>query len=226
MTRNIHLDIDIRLPNWIMKIENLKIWYKEELFAINGKLEIRKDDKIWIIWRNWIWKTTLIKTLFSQLQPLWWKIELNEKIRLGSFSQTLEDLNMENTCLDEICWPWISQTQARTILGSLLIIWDKVEQKIKTFSWWEKAKVALTKLILSKPHIIIMDEPTNHLDIYSKQSIQNLIKTFPWPTIIVSHDEDLLMNTSNKLRLITPGNFEKFDIIEQWFEKFKWTLKE
>lgn len=219
--RNIRLGIDIRLPNLIMKIQNLVIGYSTPLFTQSWTLEINKDAKIWVIWKNWIWKTTLLKTILWEIPALWWTYEINEKIRIWSFSQSVVDLNMDNSIIEEVCNVWVSQTDARTILWNLLIIWDKVFQKIQTLSWWEKAKVALTKLILSKPHMIIMDEPTNHIDIHTKQSIINLLNSFSWVSLIVSHDRDLLESTSNKLWIINNWELKQRDLIEKWFEKFQ-----
>lgn len=219
--RNIHLWIDIRLPNLIMKIQNLVVWYSTPLFTQTWTLEINKDAKIWVIWKNWIGKTTLLKTILWEIPALWWTYEINEKIRIWSFSQSVVDLNINNTIIEEVCNVWVSQTDARTILWNLLIIWDKVFQKIQTLSWWEKAKVALTKLILSKPHMIIMDEPTNHIDIHTKQSIINLLNSFSWVSLIVSHDRDLLESTSNKLWIINNWELKQRDLIEKWFENFQ-----
>lgn len=219
--RKIQLGVDIRLPNLIMKIQNLVVWYSTPLFSQSWTLEINKDAKIWVIWKNWIGKTTLLKTILWEIPALWWTYEINEKIRIWSFSQSVVDLNLNNTIIEEVCNVWVSQTDARTILWNLLIIWDKVFQKIQTLSWWEKAKVALTKLILSRPHMIIMDEPTNHIDIHTKQSIINLLNSFAWVSLIVSHDRDLLESTSNKLWIINNWELKQRDLIEKWFENFK-----
>ncbi|MEF2176085.1 MAG: ABC-F family ATP-binding cassette domain-containing protein, partial [Candidatus Absconditabacteria bacterium] len=141
--RNIRLGIDIRLPNLIMKIQNLVIGYSTPLFTQSGTLEINKDAKIGVIGKNGIGKTTLLKTILGEIPALGGTYEINEKIRIGSFSQSVVDLNMDNSIIEEVCNVGVSQTDARTILGNLLIIGDKVFQKIQTLSGGEKAKVAL-----------------------------------------------------------------------------------
>ena len=105
------------------------------------------------------------------------------------------------------------------MLGGLLITGDKVKQKISTLSGGERAKVALTKMLLSRPDIIIMDEPTNHLDIHSKGVIKNMLQGFTGMILIVSHDRDLLESISNKLWLIKDLQLSIYDEPEYGFRE-------
>ena len=218
-TRNITFKLHERLPNFIMELDELSIWYNwNTLVSLPKKIEITKDMRIWIIWKNWIWKTTLIKTILWELNPLYWWIQIHENLKIWSYSQALDWLDYENTILKEIVWPWISIKDARNLLGSLLINNEKMDQKIWTLSWWEKAKVALTKMLLSQPQIIIMDEPTNHLDLWSKETIKNMLTEFNWVSIIVSHDRDFLEWTSNLLRVLSIWQLEVYHDLERWFQ--------
>ena len=218
-TRNITFKLHERLPNFIMELDELSIWYwSHTLISLPKKIEITKDMRIWIIWKNWIWKTTLIKTILWELNPLYWWVQIHENLKIWSYSQALDWLDYESTILKEIVWPWISIKDARSLLGSLLIDNEKMDQKIWTLSWWEKAKVALTKMLLSQPQIIIMDEPTNHLDLWSKETIKNMLTEFNWVSIIVSHDRDFLEWTSNLLRVLSNWQLEVYHDLERWFE--------
>jgi len=218
-TRNITFKLHERLPNFIMELDELSIWYNwNTLVSLPKKIEITKDMRIWIIWKNWIWKTTLIKTILWELNPLYWWIQIHENLKIWSYSQALDWLDYENTILKEIVWPWISIKDARSLLGSLLIDNEKMDQKIWTLSWWEKAKVALTKMLLSQPQIIIMDEPTNHLDLWSKETIKNMLTEFNGVSIIVSHDRDFLEWTSNILRVLSNWQLEVYHDLERGFQ--------
>ena len=218
-TRNITFKLHERLPNFIMELDELSIWYwSNTLVSLPKKIEITKDMRIWIIWKNWIWKTTLIKTILWELNPLYWWIQIHENLKIWSYSQALDWLDYENTILKEIVWPWISIKDARGLLGSLLIDNEKMDQKIWTLSGWEKAKVALTKMLLSQPQIIIMDEPTNHLDLWSKETIKNMLTEFNWVSIIVSHDRDFLEWTSNILRVLSNWQMEVYHDLERGFQ--------
>jgi ATP-binding cassette, subfamily F, member 3 len=94
------------------------------------------------------------------------------------------------------------------MLGGLLISNEKWHQTIQTLSGGERAKVALVKMLLRKPHVIVMDEPTNHLDLHSKQAIQTMLSGFNGVSIIVSHDRHLLANTSKTLWKIQDGELK------------------
>lgn len=200
--KSIKIQLEKRLPEIILKLLNLEIWYSSPIIKMPEYLEVLKTDKIWIMWPNWAWKSTLLKTILWELKALSWEVEINQYLKIGSYSQVLEDLDMKKSIINELNQDFNDQTRIRNILWWLLITWEKVDQKINTLSWWERAKVALTKMLLSKPHIIIMDEPTNHLDIHSKEMIKDMLKDFPWTTVVVSHDRDLLSATSNKIWLI------------------------
>ena len=200
-----------------MKLTNVEVWYDYPIVTLPEYLEVNKSDKIWIIWENWAWKTTFLKTMLWELKILDWHIDLNETLKVWSYSQVLADLDMEKNILQELMKDYDNETEIRNMLGWLLIIWDKVEQKIKTLSGWERAKVALTKMLLVKPHIIVMDEPTNHLDIHSKQVIKNMLLNFEWTTLIVSHDRDILEAISTKIWLIKWGFLNEYREIDRGF---------
>lgn len=217
--RNIKVWVDIRIPNLIMRLNKLIVWYKNPLISLPAKIEITNDKKIGIIWKNWVWKTTLFRTIMWDLKPLSGDVYINDKINIGYYSQTADDLDMDSSVIDELVWSWVGQKEARAILWWLLINWDKVEQKIWTLSWWERAKVALTKMLLQKPHVIVMDEPTNHLDLYSKEVIKNMLAEFPWVSMVVSHDRDLLESISNQVWVIKNWNMESYESLQRWFKE-------
>ncbi len=222
LVKDIHVEIDKRLPEVVMKISDVVIWYDYPLVHLPEYLEVKKSDKIWIIWENWAWKTTFLKTLLWELKLLDGSIEINETLKIGSYSQVLEDLDPNKNILEELLADFQDETKIRNMLGGLLIIWDKVEQKISTLSWWERAKVALTKMLLVKPHVIIMDEPTNHLDIHSKQVIKKMLDEFEWTTMIVSHDRDILEAISNKIWLVKSGFLNEYKEMERAFMEIWW----
>ncbi len=209
--KSIEIKQEKRLPEIIMKLSNVEVWYTSPIVTLWEYIEVYKTDKIWIIWKNWAWKTTFLRTILWELEALDWIVEINKDLIIWSYSQVLENLDKEKSILEELSKDHQDQTKIRGILWGLLIIGDKVDQKIKTLSGWERAKVALTKMLLVKPHIIVMDEPTNHLDIHSKEVIKDMLAGFHWTTIIVSHDRDLLQSVSNKVWLIQDWILVRYD---------------
>lgn len=217
--RDIHLELDKRLPEIIMKLQNVEVWYSYPIVTLPSYLEVNKSDKIWIIGENWAWKTTFLKTLLWELALLDGEIAINETLKIGSYSQVLAELDKSSSIINELLKDFPDETKIRTMLWGLLIQWDKVDQIISTLSWWERAKVALTKMLLNNPHIIVMDEPTNHLDIHSKQVIKNMLLAFEGTTLIVSHDRDFLESISNKIWLIKWGFLNEYREMERWFSE-------
>ncbi len=211
----ISLQSDKRLPEIIMKLENIQVGYTFPLITFPEEIAVHKSEKIWIIWANGTWKTTLLKTILWDLKALAWTANINETIKIWSFAQILEELDLSNSIINELWKSHNNEQEIRKILWGLLIQWDKVNQRIDSLSWWERAKVWLTKMLLQRPDIIVMDEPTNHLDLHSKQVIKKMLHWFNGTTLIVSHDRDLLENVSNKIWLIRNKELEIYEEVEE-----------
>jgi len=210
---------NMRLPEVIMRLKNIEVWYEYPLVTLPEFIEVYKQDKIWIIGKNGAGKTTLLRTILWEIKALEWVSEINERVKIGWYAQVLEWLDISMSIIAELWKDYENEREIRTMLWGLLITGDKVEQSIATLSWGERAKVALTKMLLSKPDIIVMDEPTNHLDIHSKQVIGKMLQSFQGTTIIVSHDRDLLESVSNKLWLIKDMQLVTYDEPEKGFSE-------
>ena len=211
----ISLTSEKRLPEIIMKLTDIQVGYTFPLINLPEEIAVHKSEKIWIIWANWTWKTTLLKTILWDLKTLSWEAYINDTIKVWSFAQILEELDLENSIINELWKSHNNEQEIRKILWGLLIRWEKVNQRIDSLSGWERAKVWLTKMLLQKPDIIVMDEPTNHLDLHSKQVIKKMLHWFNGTTLIVSHDRDLLENVSNKIWLIRNKELEIYDEVEE-----------
>ena len=220
--KKINFKLSQRLPNLIMQIEWLTVWYPwKELVTLPNKIEITKEMHIGVIGKNWIWKTTLIKTILGQLQPLHWSVKVHPDLRIGSYSQVFDDLHPNDTVIEAVMWVWISYQDARAFLWTLKIDVEKMDHKVSSLSWWEMAKVAVTKMLLQKPHIIIMDEPTNHLDLWSKETIKMMLQWFNGVTLIVSHDRDFLEWTSNMIWWIWDKRLTVFHDLQRAFQELE-----
>ncbi len=215
----ITVQANMRLPEVIMKLKNIEVGYDYPIVTLPEEIEVHKQDKIWIIGKNGAGKTTLLKTILWEQKALDGSSEINERVKIGWYAQVLEGLDTSMSIIAELGKHHGNEQEIRTMLWGLLITGDKVDQSIATLSGWERAKVALTKMLLSRPDIIVMDEPTNHLDIHSKQVIKKMLQSFHGTTLIVSHDRDLLESVSNKLWLIKDMMLVTYDEPKKGFSE-------
>lgn len=199
------------LPEKIMDIKDLYVWYDSPIVSMPYEITVTKQDKIGIIGRNGSGKTTFLKTLLGEIPALSGKVTTNTNLTIWSYSQVLANLNPESTVMQELSKWHDKYQEIRTMLWGLLIQNEKWHQTISTLSGGERAKVALTKMLLTRPHIVIMDEPTNHLDLHSKNAIQVMLENFNGVSIIVSHDRHLLTHTSTSIWLIQDGALRVFN---------------
>src|SRR5699024_5426927 len=143
-----------------------------------------------LIGPNGIGKSTLLRTLVKQIDPVDGELNYGTKVDIGYYEQEQENLTPSNTVLKEV-WdehPLINEETVRTFLGSFLFRGEDVENSISTISGGERARVSLAKLTLNHDMILILDETTNHLHIASKEVLENVIIYNQGTLLFVSHD--------------------------------------
>jgi len=113
----------------------------------------------------------------------------------------LESLNLNNTILQEVqeCGTKKTDLELRALLGCFLFGGDEIDKKIKVLSGGEKARVALTKTIISKANFLMLDEPTNHLDMATVELLAEALTKYDGSIILVSHDRYFISKTANKI---------------------------
>lgn len=208
-----------RLPERILLLEHAIVGYDPDkpLVTLPPKIEVTKSMQIGIVGKNGVGKTTLLQSILGEHPLLSWSIKITPNLIIGSYGQIVESMDGTKTIMDELLWPGTSMKEILGILWSLSLSAEKAQQRIVTLSWGEKAKVALTKMLLTKPDVIIMDEPTNHLDILSKESITMMLQQFSWVSIIISHDREFLSQVSNILWVIQEKELRVYEDVEKGF---------
>ena len=215
-----NLQVQRRLPETLIRISELSVGYGNQvLISLPRELEVTKAMKIGIIGKNGVWKTTLLKTLLGEIPALYWDVRIHEKIKIWFYSQIADDLDPQSTITQELVWPGVSYKEMMSYLWALQMEQEKAEQKIATLSGWERSKVALAKMLLAHPDIVVMDEPTNHLDLTSKDAIKEMLSGFNGVSIIVSHDRDFLESTCDLLRVIRDEKLTVFHSLDRGFEE-------
>jgi ATP-binding cassette subfamily F protein 3 len=179
----------------VMRLENIKKSYGDNVVFDGLDYEIERGDKIAVVGPNGAGKSTMIRIL-AGLEPIQGG-ERNEghKVTTNYFAQhQAEDLDLKKDALEVMMSAGSNEKESRlrSILGSFLFRGDDVFKKVKVLSGGEKSRLALAKMLLSPANFLIFDEPTNHLDMSSKNILQQAIQQYEGTCVIVSHDRAFL----------------------------------
>lgn len=220
-------ETEISSADKVLEIRNLSMSYENKELFKNLNLTIFKRDRIGIIGKNGVGKSTLLKIIMGKEIQKEGIIKIGERVKIGYYDQNHQGLSLENTILQEIIYNFpMSEEQARTLAGGFLFTDEEVEKKIKNLSGGEKARVAFMKLILKKPNFLILDEPTNHLDIYSREILEEALEDYDGTIILVSHDRYFLENVTNNIYEIKNDGAEIFKGDYESYIKSKESVKE
>lgn len=204
-TFKINFSPDMNSYREVLKVKNLCVGYDRELCKLSFNVE--RGNKLGIIGENGIGKSTFLKTIMGEVPSLGGKFIFGDRVDIGYFSQSLDNLNYDNTIYDEIMkeFPKMIPNEVRTLLGSFEFSGEDVFKKIGNLSGGEKVRVSLCKILYRKPNVLILDEPTNHLDIINKDTIEKMLNSYKGTIIMVSHDRYLIKNVCDKLLVMEDG---------------------
>ena len=165
--------------------------YGEKVVYAGINLEVERDKRIVLVGPNGAGKSTLLKILADVLPVQQGVRELGHNTKTGYYSQyRIEMLQPQRTVFEEaLDTPQrITEQEIRTVLGCFLFSGDSVFKKISVLSGGEKSRLALVKLLLDPPNLLLMDEPTTHLDIGSIDALIGALKVFAGTVVFISHD--------------------------------------
>ena len=184
---------------------------KKTLFE-NVNLDIKKGEKICIVGRNGIGKTTLLKLLLEELAPEKGRVKIGHNVTFGYYDQGQLLLNPRNTVLEEMknTYRLYTDTHMRSLLGRFLFKNDDVFLNVGDLSGGEKARLSLLKLMLGGANTLLLDEPTNHMDIESKEVFEEALSEFPGTAIIISHDRYFLQKIPDRILELTPNGIIEY----------------
>lgn len=170
--------------------------------------ELLAGQRLGIIGPNGTGKTTLLKLALGKNQTTSGSVQIGKGLSVGYLDQAGLELNPNNSVLEEIGLERSDMLpeQLRTRLGSFMFSEDDVFKKVGKLSGGEKNRLALCKLVLAEPEILILDEPTNHLDIPSTEALEDALQNYKGTIITVSHDRYFLEKTVD--HLLTLGTDE------------------
>ncbi|MBQ5742767.1 MAG: ABC-F family ATP-binding cassette domain-containing protein [Clostridia bacterium] len=205
--------------NEVVKVENLAKSYEDKALFSDVTWTLFQKQHAFLVGPNGCGKTTLLKILLGQESADCGQSEFGARVQVGYYDQTIGDLHDEKTVFEEVsdAYPKLGNTAVRTALGAFLFRGDDVFKQISVLSGGERARVALTKLMLSGANLLILDEPTNHLDIPSKEALEDALLSYDGTLLAVSHDRYFINRLADRILELThtgiasvPGNYDDY----------------
>jgi len=206
---NIEFNIKEQSGRDVLMIENLKVGYDGKQVGNAYNFSVYKGDRIAIVGRNGIGKSTLIKTIAKKQNAISGSVHYGSKVSLGYYDQKQAEFESSKTILNELWdeYPLMKEAEVRTVLGRFLFRGDSVLKIVRDLSGGEKARLQLAKLMLEKNNLLVLDEPTNHLDITSKQVLEDALENYEGTIVFVSHDRYFINKIANKVLDITGDDY-------------------
>ncbi len=196
----------------VYKGVDLRVGYGTKVVFDEAQVEVRRGEKVALVGRNGEGKTTLIRVIMNELDPMFGDSKVGYNVNVGYYAQNQEDiLDKEDTVfgtLDRIAVGDI-RLKLRDILGAFLFKGEDIDKKVAVLSGGERARLAMAKLILKPYNLLVLDEPTNHMDIRSKDILKQALKSYDGTLVIVSHDRDFLDGLVDKLYEFRDGKVKE-----------------
>ena len=200
--------------NNMLRVENLTKTVDGEKILDNISFTINTGDKVVILSKNDIAKTTLFRILAGELEPDSGKVEWGVTTSQSYFPKDNSEY-FENVDLSLIDWlRQFSEDQheeyVRGFLGRMLFSGEEARKKAKVLSGGEKVRCMLSKMMLSNANVLLLDNPTDHLDLESITSLNKALERFDGTILFTTHDHEFIQTIANKIIEITPkGILEK-----------------
>lgn len=194
------------------KAVDLTVGYGSKIVFSDANIEIRRGEKVALVGRNGEGKTTLMRVVTGELDPIGGDANVGYNVSIGYYAQNQEDiLDKQDTVfetLDRIAVGDI-RLKLRDILAAFLFKGEDIDKKVAVLSGGERARLAMAKLILKPYNLLALDEPTNHMDIRSKDILKQALKSYDGTLLIVSHDRDFLDGLVDKLYEFRDGKVKE-----------------
>lgn len=213
VTLNVKFPPAPRSGDVVFKASDLTVGYPQKVVFRNADIEIKRGEKVALVGRNGEGKTTLMRVLMGELEPISGEARRGHNVDIGYFAQNQEDILDKNetvfSTLDRIAVGDI-RTKLRDLLAQFLFRGEDIDKKVGVLSGGERARLGMAKLMLQSHNLLALDEPTNHMDIKSKDILKQALKVFDGTLIVVSHDRDFLDGLVDKIYEFRDGRVKEF----------------
>ena len=196
----------------VLTISDLSMGFNDKILFDDINLNVYKGDKIGLVGKNGVGKTTLFKIICNNLEAIKGKCDLGARVSIGYYDQEQKTLSNQNTVMDEFwdAYPKMNNFEVRSHLAKFNFFDEDLFKSVGELSGGERARLELLKLMLSKSNFLLLDEPTNHLDIESKEVLENAIVDYSGTVLTISHDRYFLNKVVNKIWYLEEGKITEF----------------
>lgn len=176
-------------------------------------MNVRRGEHVAIIGANGIGKTSILKLIQGIIPHEGGNISWGGNVKISYFEQEHAILDPRKTVLEEIMdrYPRLSEQQARSVLGAVLLTGENVFKPISVLSCGERAKLCFAIMALNRGNVLVLDEPTNHLDLSTKEVLEDALAEFGGTIILVSHDRYLLNKVASRIIEIKHDEVNSYD---------------
>ena len=207
----------------VLQVRNVSKSFDGNKVLNNINFDLYKGERVGIIGKNGIGKSTLLKIIMEKISKDKGEITIGSRVKIGYYDQDHSALHGENTVLQEINTSLnLTQEYLRTLAGGFLFSGEDVEKRIDKLSGGEKVRVSFLKLYMEKANLLILDEPTNHLDIYSIEVLEDALEDYEGTLLVVSHNRHFLDVVCNTIYYLDENGLKKF---KGNYEDYKASLK-
>src|SRR5688572_679163 len=208
----------LKAPDPLLVLEDVDAGYQTDgtyKLVVGGiKFALASGQRYGLLGINGAGKSTFIKTIAGELEPLSGTATFNNGLVVGYFAQhQVEMLRDDESPLWHLARiaPRVREQELRNFLGSFNFPGDMATGSIAHFSGGEKARLALALIVWQRPNLLLLDEPTNHLDLETREALTVALAQFEGTLVLVSHDRHLLRATTDQFLIVADGRLREFD---------------
>lgn len=206
--------------NDVLYTSEIAIGYDHPLSVVS--LDLKRGEKLGILGGNGLGKSTFLKTIVGKIPALSGEYRFGTNVQIGYFDQQMAMYTSNKTVLDDFWdeYPNLTETEARNALGAFLFSGEDVFKNVNMLSGGEKVRLALCKILKTRPNVLVLDEPTNHMDIVGKETLESMLKDYKGTLIFVSHDRYFVKKVATQLLVFEDGTTNLYQFgYEQYQEK-------
>ena len=206
--------------NDVLYTSELAIGYDHPLSVVS--LDLKRGEKLGILGGNGLGKSTFLKTIVGKIPALSGEYRFGTNVQIGYFDQQMAMYTSNKTVLDDFWdeYPNLTETEARNALGAFLFSGEDVFKNVNMLSGGEKVRLALCKILKTRPNVLVLDEPTNHMDIVGKETLESMLEDYKGTLIFVSHDRYFVKKVATQLLVFEDGTTNLYQFgYEQYQEK-------